>query len=191
MPTGSTDVHGRRRIRLGPLVLATCAGAGRALNAVLLDALVSAAIPDPSVPVVPLPLSKWSVCSSGLPAIQRGGTSSFFRAGLRRPRRGRTGRAQHLAGRQLRLHDRLDLFAERRHPRRGRADRHRAQKGVSARMLATRGARRKQFGTLVAPEPGRPNHSHHFNFRLDLDIDGRNNSFMLGDSRRAAWATTA
>ena len=33
-------------------------------NAVLLDALVAAAMPDPTMPVVPLPLPRWWASSS-------------------------------------------------------------------------------------------------------------------------------
>ena len=51
-------------------------------NPVLVNALVSAAIADPNVPVVPLPLSNVVGVSSGSPGIQLA-TSSFFRAGLR------------------------------------------------------------------------------------------------------------
>ena len=36
------------------------------------------------------------------------------------------------------------------------------------------------FGTLVAPQIVAPFHSHFFNFRLEVDVDGRNNSFVLG-----------
>jgi len=36
------------------------------------------------------------------------------------------------------------------------------------------------FGTLVAPRIVAPHHSRHFNFRLDVDVDGRDNSFVLG-----------
>lgn len=51
-----------------------------------------------------------------------------------------------------------------------------------------------RYGTLVAP-----NHDHFFNFRLDLDVDGRDNSFMRtaivpatapeGVPRRSLWVT--
>jgi len=42
------------------------------------------------------------------------------------------------------------------------------------------GLGRTPFGTPVAPQLVAVNHSHHFNFRLDLDVDGPLNSFVLG-----------
>ena len=52
-------------------------------------------------------------------------------------------------------------------------------------------------GALVAPQLAAIYHSHHFNFRLDLDVDGRANSFVLGklvvqdtrnSPRQSVWA---
>ncbi len=50
----------------------------------------------------------------------------------------------------------------------------------------------------MAAELVAPFHSHHFNFRLDLDIDGQNNSFVLGElrqrpapgPRKSVWTVT-
>ncbi len=112
-------------------------------------------IPDPTVPVVPLPLPQ---VSRHLRAPDRQPGVAPLRAvrrrRLRRPRRGRAGRAADRAARQLRLHGRLDLQPERRDPRRGLADRHRRAEGASARRRAS--AAHEPFGALVAPNWWRP-----------------------------------
>ncbi|MEO5883588.1 MAG: tyramine oxidase, partial [Caldimonas sp.] len=56
----------------------------------------------------------------------------------------------------------------------------------------------QRFSAPVAAELVAPFHSHHFNFRLDLDIDGQNNSFVLGElkqrpapgPRKSIWTLT-
>ncbi len=53
-----------------------------------------------------------------------------------------------------------------------------AVKGVASRSMADSTARADtRFGTLIAPNLVAPVHSHFFNFRLDLDIDGAANDF--------------
>jgi primary-amine oxidase len=54
-----------------------------------------------------------------------------------------------------------------------------AVKGVASRSMkdATAPAD-SRYGTLIAPNLVAPMHSHYFNFRLDLDIDGEANEFM-------------
>ena len=56
-----------------------------------------------------------------------------------------------------------------------------APKAVRSVTLASTTAKADtRFGALVAPNLVATNHSHHFNFRLDLDVDGPANSFVLG-----------
>lgn len=49
---------------------------------------------------------------------------------------------------------------------------------VSRSMDDPTAAEETRYGTLIAPQIVAPNHDHYFNFRLDFDIDGRENSFM-------------
>jgi primary-amine oxidase len=54
-----------------------------------------------------------------------------------------------------------------------------AVKGVASQsMKDATAAADTSHGTLVAPNLVAPFHSHYFNFRLDLDIDGTENDFM-------------
>jgi primary-amine oxidase len=54
-----------------------------------------------------------------------------------------------------------------------------AVKGVASRsMKEPTAAADTRYGTLIAPNLVAPMHSHFFNFRLDLDIDGEMNDFM-------------
>ncbi len=75
-----------------------------------------------------------------------------------------------------------------------------AVKGVASTSMGHPGAAEDtQYGTLIAPHLVAPNHDHFFNFRLDFDIDGTDNSFMrtglvaaeLPDDslRRSLWTT--
>lgn len=55
-------------------------------------------------------------------------------------------------------------------------------KGVaSTSMNDETAAEDTAYGTLVAPNIVAPFHSHYFNFRLDLDVDGPENSFMVSE----------
>ena len=151
-------------------------------NAVLLDGLISAALPDPTVPVVPLPLP--AVVGvfervTGNPAWRH----FEFLAG-----NAYEGRAEvELVVRMIAQVGNYDYVIDWIFTQRGAI---RVEvgltgidipKGVRSTTLSdpTAGAD-TAFGTLVAPRIVAPFHSHHFNFRLDLDVDGRNNSFVLG-----------
>jgi primary-amine oxidase len=59
------------------------------------------------------------------------------------------------------------------------------------------GPMKLEHGTLVAPNLLAVNHDHYFSYRLDLDVDGPNNSFMIdhlvpeqisGQVRKSIWA---
>jgi primary-amine oxidase len=77
-----------------------------------------------------------------------------------------------------------------------------ATKGVASQsMKDTTAASDTRHGTLIAPGLVAPFHSHYFNFRLDLDVDGTANDFMRerltqqalpeGSPRRSLYAVTS
>ena len=54
-----------------------------------------------------------------------------------------------------------------------------AIKTVTAKdMEAETAAADTEYGTLIAPYTVAPNHDHYFSFRLDMDVDGRKNTFV-------------
>lgn len=62
------------------------------------------------------------------------------------------------------------------------------------------GTSKLEHGTLVAPNLLAVNHDHYFSYRVDLDVDGPNNSFMIdrlvpeqisGEARKSIWASQA
>jgi primary-amine oxidase len=147
-------------------------------NAVLLNALVSAAIPDPSVPVVPLPLSNVVGVFERLTGNPAWRHFELFSGGLYE------GRAEvELVVRSISQVGNYDYMIDWVFSQKGvirvevgltGID---AGRGLSARISATVWARRD------AIRPGRAQRSRSAqpqSTSASLDIDGRNNSFMLG-----------
>jgi primary-amine oxidase len=71
-------------------------------------------------------------------------------------------------------------------------------KEAAAERLMGEGPSKLEHGTLVAPNLLAANHDHYFSYRLDLDVDGPNNSFMVdrlvpeqisGEARKSIWAS--
>lgn len=69
--------------------------------------------------------------------------------------------------------------------------------GMDATKTATGTADDEKYGRLIAPNRVRVNHSHFFSFRLDLDVDGTENSLLVdrlvpqrlpdNNARRSLW----
>ncbi len=75
-----------------------------------------------------------------------------------------------------------------------------AIKSVSAKDMDSPTAKQDTtYGNLIAPYTVAPNHDHYFNFRLDLDVDGQNNTLSRdvfvagaapnGGGRKSLWTT--
>lgn len=171
-------------------------------NSVLLGAVISAAIPDPTVPVVPLPLENVVGVFervTGNPAWRH---FELFAPGGPQYE----GRAEvELVVRMIAQVGNYDYMVDWVFTQAGgiRVDVSLTgidvAKGVLSSTLADpTAADDTEHGVLVAPQLAAAYHSHHFNFRLDLDIDGRQNSFSLGElkiltnlgksPRKSVWA---
>ena len=168
-------------------------------NAVLRDALVAAAIPDPSVPVVPLPLTGVIGVFERVTGNPLWRHFELFSGGTYE------GRAEvELVVRSIAQVGNYDYAIDWIFTERGALrvevgltgiD---APKAVRASSLAHGNNADTRYGALVAPNLVAPNHSHHFNFRLDLDVDGPLNSFAVGElalketghanPRKSVWA---
>jgi len=157
-------------------------------NAVLLDALVSAAIPVPDIPVVPLPLPGVVGVFERLTGNPAWRHFELF-AG---PAPAYEGRADvELVVRSIAQVGNYDYLVDWVFNPSGVIRVDVGLTGIDApktvrstvvgNALATDETR---FGTLVAPNLVATNHSHFFNFRLDVDVDGRDNSFLLGHLER-------
>jgi primary-amine oxidase len=151
-------------------------------NALLMDAVISAALPDPRLPVIPLPLENVVGIFERLTGNPSWRHAEFLSGSYE-------GRAEvELVVRMIAQVGNYDYAVDWVFTQQGaiRVDVSLtgidAAKGVSSAVLADYGASKDTaHGALVAPYLAAINHSHHFNFRLDLDVDGPANSFVLGE----------
>ena len=165
-------------------------------NAVLLDGLVAAAIPDPSVPVVPLPLSRVMGVFERLTGNPAWRHFEQFSNGAYE------GRAEvELVVRSIAQVGNYDYSIDWIFTQSGGMRVEVGLTGIDAPKAVGHGGGRSddaRTSTPVAAGLVAPFHSHHFSFRLDLDIDGQNNSFVLGKlrerpapgPRKSIWAMT-
>lgn len=144
-------------------------------NAVLLDALVSAAIPDPSVPVVPLPLVNVVGVFERLTGSPAWRHFEQFAGGAYE------GRAEvELVVRSIAQVGNYDYLLDWVFTQSGVIRAEIGLTGIDAPKAVTAAGGDPAQNTPVAPGLVAPFHSHFFNFRLDLDIDGTDNSFVQG-----------
>jgi primary-amine oxidase len=166
-------------------------------NAVLLDGLVSAAIPDPSVPVVPLPLPRVLGVFERLTGRPAWRHFETFSGGHYE------GRAEvELVVRSISQVGNYDYAIDWVFNQSGAIRVEVGLTGIDAAKAVRHGGHGShgdgdnRQSAPVAPQLVAPYHSHHFNFRLDLDIDGPANSFVLGElkerpvpgPRRSVWS---
>ncbi|HET9205314.1 MAG TPA: hypothetical protein VFO28_03680, partial [Burkholderiaceae bacterium] len=162
-------------------------------NAVLLDALVAAAVPDPSVPVVPLPLPRVVGIFERLTGDPAWRHFESFRGRYE----GRA--AVELVVRSISQVGNYDYLIDWVFTQSGGLRAEVGLTGIDApKALAGHafGENNNRHSAPIAPQLVAPYHSHHFSFRLDVDIDGPDNTFMLGrlkqthapGPRRSVWA---
>jgi len=162
-------------------------------NAVLLDALVAAALPDPTVPVVPLPLPRVVGIFERLTGDPAWRHFESFRGRYE----GRA--AVELVVRSISQVGNYDYLIDWVFTQNGVLRAEVGLTGIDApKALAGSlpGENHNRHSAPVAAQLVAPYHSHHFSFRLDVDVDGTANSFVLGHlrqtpaagPRRSVWA---
>jgi len=147
-------------------------------NATLLDAVVSAAIPDPSVPVVPLPLSKVVGVFERLTGSPAWRHFEQFSGGAYE------GRAEvELVVRSIAQVGNYDYLLDWVFTQNGVIRGEVGLTGIDAPKGVVPGGGDPAQNTPIAPQLVAPFHSHFFNSRLDMDVDGPNNSSVLGHTQ--------
>jgi primary-amine oxidase len=148
-------------------------------HAELYDALVAAAIPDPTVPVVPLPLIGVVGIFERLTGQPEWRHFELFSGGAYE------GRAEvELVVRSIAQVGNYDYAIDWIFTQSGALRGEVNLTGIDAPKSDPEGA--QTFGTRVTADLVAPNHSHFFSFRLDLDVDGPHNSFSEGDLTQRA-----
>ncbi len=150
-------------------------------NAVLLDGLISAALPDPSLPVVPLPLPRVVGIFERLTGDPSWRHFESFRAAYE----GRA--AVELVVRSISQVGNYDYLIDWVFTQNGIVRAEVGLTGIDAPKAvpnAMGGEGNRRTSAPIAPHLVAPYHSHHFNFRLDVDVDGAANSFVLGHMRK-------
>jgi len=161
-------------------------------NAVLLDALVAAALPDPSVPVVPLRLPLVVGVFERLTGDPAWRHFESFRGRYE----GRA--AVELVVRSISQVGNYDYLIDWVFTQDGVVRAEVGLTGIDAPKAiagSMTGENNNRHSAPIAAQLVAPYHSHHFSFRLDVDVDGPLNSFMLGrlrqvpapGPRRTAW----
>lgn len=154
-------------------------------NAILLDGLISATLPDAEEPVVPLPLEKVIGLFERVTGNPVWRHFEFFATGGPLYE----GRAEvELVVRMIAQVGNYDYMIDWIFTQYGAIRVEISMTGIdiakgvrSTTIDDPTGPADIAHGALVAPNLVATYHSHHFNFRLDLDVDGPHNSFVLGE----------
>lgn len=146
-------------------------------NTLLLDGLVAAALPDPSVPVVPLPLPRVIGIFERLTGDPAWRHYESFGARYE-------GRAEvELVVRSIAQVGNYDYSIDWVFNQSGALRAEVGLTGIDAPKAVRHAGPGEEQAAPVAPQLVAPFHSHFFNFRLDLDVDGPANSFVQGTLR--------